>query len=372
MRIKLLKRFLMNRISILVMLFLTNCFCALSQESGQRIVKPEQSNHQPVFTDNTLKLYTNCTEICFDKKNTSPRMQHIDTLSEYYKRSTGIMTPTISDGISTYNLTGSNPFYEMLGSRFKTQFPVTVQGVLIGSWFKQMKGQETDMIPIYVFECGNSNILPYGNEIGKGYFTIDNIDTSSSELKFSYLPIKMNVESSNFAVMIVTSLDDSRFDSYALCTNNQGDGKNEKSAIVMYSKNDTLHYDTFSDYFYKNYNVTMKDGNPPNFDLVMIPIVETDMASSVGLAFEGITLNSAGPNPANDRVNLNLTLDSRSSVTVNLVGLDGGIVGTITRYGLDPGTYDLGFDLKNVPSGAYFYTVITDRAKFGGKLSVIK
>ncbi len=366
----------MKRISILFVLFIFACSMAQAQSLSNFNSKPAKASDLPQFANDYVRLAPDNHVIGANtNKSGLDMIMGSDTLYQYFKRSTNYTTYSITISGNNYPFTGYNGLYVMLGSRFKTSSEVKVERVLIAFSWKQMVGSDFDTIPVYVIQCDDTYDLPTGTTIAAGFPLLNQLDTTSSQLTFTSIPIVQSTgaTSKNFAVMLLTYTGTSEYDATAILSNLQGDGKGEKNTVVIYPQDSKLYVATFADYFS---SVQMDDeGNPPDFDVMIIPIVSSGTPNEVNdgkLSFEGVTLNSATPNPASDNVNLDLTLEKSSDVTVHLVDLQGRVVKSITRKGLNAGSHNFSFDLKDLASGAYYYTVITDFTKFGGSLNIVK
>ncbi len=114
------------------------------------------------------------------------------------------------------------------------------------------------------------------------------------------------------------------------------------------------------------YQVTIGPENPSveNLDF----IVDEDSAATVSIK-DLLNENSIEifPNPANDRVNLQLVAKERAEVIFSMMSVDGQTIfaETVELY---PGVYTHSFDMEYLPSGLYFINIIDGKESISRKV----
>jgi hypothetical protein len=117
----------------------------------------------------------------------------------------------------------------------------------------------------------------------------------------------------------------------------------------------------------------MQDGNPPNFDALIFPIIEkTSSSINDALTLNGLTLKNASPNPAQDHITLDINIEHSSFITVDVVSNDGKVLQTITKENCLSGNHQITLDLSGLNSGSYYYLVKTNFTQFGSKFTIVK
>ena len=85
----------------------------------------------------------------------------------------------------------------------------------------------------------------------------------------------------------------------------------------------------------------------------------------------GLSLLGAYPNPANDFTAVRYHVNSNTSVAVIVFDLTGRILSQTTET-LTPGYHESLIDVRNLPSGNYYYSVKTNEANLTSEFSVVK
>jgi hypothetical protein len=78
------------------------------------------------------------------------------------------------------------------------------------------------------------------------------------------------------------------------------------------------------------------------------------------------------PNPFNSMCNVQFSMHNAGNVKLVVYDVQGREVQTLVNESLHPGTYETTFDGSMLPSGVYFYTLITDSFKMTRRLLLIK
>ena len=78
------------------------------------------------------------------------------------------------------------------------------------------------------------------------------------------------------------------------------------------------------------------------------------------------------PNPFNPNTKIKFEIAKLSDVKLIVYDLLGRAVATLVNERLKAGTYEVDFDGRELPSGVYFYTLISDSFKETKKMILIK
>jgi hypothetical protein len=307
-----------------------------------------------------------------NRKHNDNAIQKIDTLYQYLLRASGLTCYQFDYEGYTYPLTGTNPLFQFIGSEYSfysaggsyfTGILLIYNDVLIQS--------KPDVIPLILMSA-NSNGVP-DKLINQYAFTSDLIKIDPNKYVTTYLKFKDKQSvSGNFIIYIATLAVDpdgvtsNTIDIFALASNKEGDGKKE------YRIN-TGSYDNDGNLLFgKGLEKYFTSGG--DFDLMVFPIIEST-GSSVGdeeFEIDGLKFKSISPNPLIDKAILSFNIDYYSYMVIKLIGVDGREIKTLFRNEVNPGENNISIDLSDVPTGDYFYSIITNRTKFAGKLSVAR
>lgn len=78
------------------------------------------------------------------------------------------------------------------------------------------------------------------------------------------------------------------------------------------------------------------------------------------------------PNPFNSSTSIQFSIAEPSFTKIIVTDLLGREIKTLLNENLDTGTYKLNFDASNLPSGIYFYSIITDKYRNTKKMLLLK
>jgi photosystem II stability/assembly factor-like uncharacterized protein len=87
---------------------------------------------------------------------------------------------------------------------------------------------------------------------------------------------------------------------------------------------------------------------------------------------ESYMLKQNFPNPFNPTTNINFTIPSSGFVTLKVYNMAGMEVATLLNETKTAGSYIVGFNAANLPSGAYFYRISTNNFTDTKKMLLIK
>jgi len=106
-----------------------------------------------------------------------------------------------------------------------------------------------------------------------------------------------------------------------------------------------------------------------NFNLNRAPVGIQQVGTTLPSEFR---LYQNYPNPFNNTSNLKFEISKPGNVKIIIYDVQGREVQTLVNERLQPGTYETTFDGSMLPSGVYFYTLITDSFKMTRRLLLIK
>ncbi|MBM2815927.1 MAG: hypothetical protein HW421_2689 [Ignavibacteria bacterium] len=309
-----------------------------------------------------------------NQKSGDQILESQDSLNQYFKRSTSFasygVNLTINGQTYTFPLTGYNPLYYYLGQKFNVDGSYKVSELLFACLQKAFIGNNVDSIRGFIYEAPNVNGLPT-TPLANGFIMFDEIDTSSSTVIFSSIKFdNPPTVSTRFVALIFTFNGTNEYDYVALYSNNQGDGNSENMACLIYYNNG-WYSNNFSTYWNAR-GLRMQDNNPPNFDIMIVPIVENTSGVDQPISINGLTLKNICPNPVINETVLTLEISKPCNLTVDLVDMNGKIVYSLTRENCMPGEMTIQLDLAGIPSGSYHYLLNSGYSKFGGKLNIVK
>jgi hypothetical protein len=114
-------------------------------------------------------------------------------------------------------------------------------------------------------------------------------------------------------------------------------------------------------------DVTPISGIPYNFNGGAADAGVSEITSS-----NGFSIGASYPNPASTSANVVVTLPTSAKVTVALVRIDGSQVASVFEGSLSEGQHTLNFDVSNIASGTYFYTLESGTTRLVRQMVVAK
>ena len=79
------------------------------------------------------------------------------------------------------------------------------------------------------------------------------------------------------------------------------------------------------------------------------------------------------PNPFNPSTNIKIDVPvHQGSISLKIYNLTGRLIQTLFKGSLNPGTYSYQFNSNNLPSGVYFYKLVSDGYSETKKMVFIK
>ena len=280
-----------------------------------------------------------------------------DTLTDAWDRKTGTAIYGITTNGQTLPLTGTNNMYLFLGEKFPNSNNITIDGMLMSFMLKNITADPDSMI-VLIYNL-DANLTPSGTPIYSSKFTTDLIDTNSVAPIFTFIPVQSaQVTGSNgFVMYFQTYTGVTGYDFLAVFSTLQGDGAGENRACLLTVQNSQLVAANFS-----ALNLQMQDGNRPNFDIAMLPVVSSEGNGVNDPVLNGLTLHGITPNPGNEHTTVNFAIDQSSDVSICLLSSDGREIMTKSMK-LDAGEHQIPLDINSLASGSYFVTIKTSKAK---------
>lgn len=117
----------------------------------------------------------------------------------------------------------------------------------------------------------------------------------------------------------------------------------------------------------------VKVGFGANCDLMIFPVI--NMGTGINaVSKNGVSIFAASPNPANNSVNINFSLENPSKVDIDIIDVTGKIVKTIkgTETFTANAKHSIAVDVTTLESGSYFYSINSNGTKMFSKFVVTK
>lgn len=355
----------MNLIKLTTLLFIVSLISLpkAASEIPESVVPFDNSPQQrEMIKERVIGIELN-TNVEFIK----PRDQILnskDTITTYYERGTGFGVYPITINNNQFPLTGWNPLYSGIGARFDIDEAMSVEGVLVAYLLKTFRGTNYDPILAIVYNAQFG--LPGGQAITIQDFTIQDIDTSSAEMVFTPIMFDSSAYVSNDFFCVVTTFDGTNeYDATAIYSNSVGDGNEESTIAVLMTDNTGVVSLTLDDL------LDQAGVQGPDIDLMMMPIVSTQSsARDYPVTIGNITIIESYPNPADKKFNLKIRMEKPEVPEIFIIDSMGRIVKKHKPEAISAGEHIFDFDISDLPSGNYFYALISGKIKFAGKLLI--
>jgi hypothetical protein len=296
-----------------------------------------------------------------------------DTLKEYLTRATDLRIYGININGNQFPLVGTNPIYYYVGQKFTypilSNYSYKLTGVLIPLAINVLGGSYYDTSSVMVLPTDVQG-LPQGNPFALGKLFLNNADSNSTKPLYNYLLFdSTGVVTENFTIYVQTrNLVDAESDFMAVWANNQGDGKSEsRSTLILY--NNGWMIANFSDL-----NIDMGGGLRPDFDVLLLPVIEKEMTASVDepLTIHGITLNGIYPNPIKENASIKISTDVGSELSVDIIDLGGRVVKSIYNSRIESGDIQIDFNTQEISAGTYLISFKSGNNGFAVKTTIVK
>ncbi|MFH1050236.1 MAG: T9SS type A sorting domain-containing protein [bacterium] len=290
----------------------------------------------------------------------------LDTITDYYERSTGFDMYFYRDQNQVVRpITGTNNVYHLIGVKYEIK-AAGLLGVLVAFGTKITTG-DADSLDLLITSADDETGLPKSPILANTGFSVNDIDTNSKVPVFTPIMLKESTPiDGKFTIMIKVWTQTNESDLVVVFSNLQGDGKKENTAflgIVQEQGITSVNFDEFP--------VTMGDGNPPDFDLMILPIIEKEAVNSEEyFSINNIKVSCIYPNPAVGKVKLKLFFNDESDVILDIFDVKGRMVQNLSYYNLSAGENILDMDLSKLNNGNYFYIIKTTNTSFAGKIVI--
>lgn len=254
--------------------------------------------------------------------------------------------PRESDIAGLYDPTGQGNFYHMVNSG-STAHGITVAfGASCGL---NLDGEQADL----EFE---TRLYYYNPEVGitdsdfeSAYWTFDPAWAGTTQYLSFDEPIELVAGDVYFAGVIAEYESDGAL-TVQIQTNTDSD-------------NSTGEYNVTGD---GDYIWFTSQTYTPAVRLILSERVAVDEISTIG----GVTLNQNIPNPANNATTFKFELNSSKNVSLELRDLSGRIVASINEGTLGAGVHTIDYNVSDLSSGLYTYTLIADGVSITKKMTV--
>jgi hypothetical protein len=286
-----------------------------------------------------------------------------DTLTQYYDRSTGLQLYVYRDQNQNLRpLTGTNGVYHLVGMKYEVSH-ANILGVMMSFGFKSISA-EPDSLAILVSAGDDSTGLPVNPIYANTGFSTNDIDTNYNEAVFTTIYFNKPAEiSGKFAISVQVWTQETGSDIVAVHSNTQGDANGEKTAFLS-----VVQEEGIASLDFENFSITMSDGNRPDFDLLIMPIIEvniTDISSHYNCP--DFTFKGIAPNPANDEIKFYIDMHQAKTCGITIIDNNGKIVKEQTYNNLLPGENYPVIDLRGLTKGVYYYMITSGKSRISGK-----
>jgi hypothetical protein len=105
--------------------------------------------------------------------------------------------------------------------------------------------------------------------------------------------------------------------------------------------------------------------------IAVFPVIDDGTAGIENDVFQnGLKLGQNFPNPTNDQTVVEYSLETASSVTIELIDLNGRTVLLIDEGHKIPGNYSCIINTNGLKQGTYFYTLKTEQTSLTKKMVI--
>ena len=237
--------------------------------------------------------------------------------------------------------------------------------------YNVQKGSYRDSVLIWAYQGDPKNQgAPTGVPFAQGLALLDNAVADSTKPIFTYFKFATTGDlTKDFSIFIQTlNTNAVESDIISIYSNNQGDGKNEGRAMFMYvNAQSKLVYARFA-----SLTLKMDDGQPPNFDILLLPVLSPLTSVDDPITLNGLTLNPIHPNPVQNNAIVEFSNEIAGNIKLNLIDMNGVLVKSISDSQFDSGQHSISFDAGNIQSGTYLLTIQSACSSFALKINIVK
>jgi hypothetical protein len=323
---------------------------------------------------NSWQFENNVSTICSPNPENSILFA-TDTIKTFLNRSTKFNIYVVPIDNVNWPLIGTNANYSFVGQRFNLNADqlnnYRLTGVLIPFAYNIPKGSYRDSVLFWAYQGDPKNQgAPTGSPFAQGIALLDKADSNSTKPVFSYFKFDISGDlTKDFSIFIQTlNINAAESDIIAIYSNNQGDGQNEGRAMFMYvNAQNKLVYARFA-----SLTLKMEDGKPPNFDILLLPVLSPLTSVNNPIALNGLTLNPIYPNPIHNNAIVEFSNEIAGNIKLNLVDMNGVLVKSIADSQFESGQHSISFDAGNIPSGLYMLAIQSATSSFAVKINIVK
>jgi len=300
-----------------------------------------------------------------------------DTLTKYLDRSTFFRIYGITIQGQQFPLVGTNSIYYFAGQKFDLEAQqinkYKLTGILIPLAINVFVGANNDTNRIWVYPTDGSG-NPSGNPIATGMLYLAESDSSSVKPLYNFASVERTEEvlAPNFIVFVQTlNFDMAESDFVCIWANDQGDGMLEsRSAILAWDSNNS----TWVVANFANLQINMADGNPPDFDVLILPVIEsldgTDVEEPISI--NGLTFEGLYPNPVKTNGTVKFSCQENTELSIQLLDMNGRLVLDIHNGNVAAGQHVVDFDAAAVSSGTYMLAFRSGNNGFAVKTAIVR
>lgn len=289
-----------------------------------------------------------------------------DTLDAHRKRSTGFNIRGVTNGGYVYGVSNdgtSASVTDATGYYFDSVGQANIVEVFVWVGAKRIVGGG-DLLRCELYNTGPDS-LPT-QLLGYGETNLGFVDTSSTVnfgsgngLARFYIDIGSNAVNADFVV----AMNYAGFnDTLGIVSNDNGDGLNEFRAKQM------LGVGLGSGWVRANDIWTTGSNDDP----MIIPIFECNSTGVAPAKMGGkyLSLEPVFPNPATSTALLKYNLSQSLKTRITLWDVQGRTSFDSGVHRLAAGDHEVSFDVSDLPSGNYYYSIITEKERLSGKIEV--
>jgi hypothetical protein len=185
--------------------------------------------------------------------------------------------------------------------------------------------------------------------------------TTTGYTNFAFsTPVALTANTSYFATITVPAFGGADKDTLAILDTKAGCNSNDSLAYVQANN---IAWTP----------VTRIFGSTQNMDLMIFPVVDIATGINNYVSNGGLTLFAASPNPANQLVDLNFSLNKNSAVEIELFDMTGKLVQAVKQSDLfSAGKNTIRLDVSALEAGTYMYSIHGAGNTLFSKIVVIK
>lgn len=298
----------------------------------------------------------------------------LDTLFEYAYRAKSVNVYECYDqNNNAWPITGTNGMFHLVGQKFEIEGSANIVGALVGFAYKQIVQTPDTMYCLVFGPDPDKSDLPKGEVIAGTTYLTSQVDTSISELKLTPImfPNKGLVTNKfNVSVQVFSGIQ--TFDLVAIYSSEQKDGLNEKKAFFSRMTQQSISSENYDHFDTKQIPNNLSSTELPDFDLMIIPIIER-LSSSVNdaLKFGSLTINSVYPLPATNNINFDINSNDNAEFSISIYDIKGNFISS-NILSAHSGNNKFQISTENLSSGDYLYIIEKNGNRISGKFPIIK